>query len=101
MKTLEQIKKEVAKDTGESDFDFIFETEISIGDYKTAKMLWDNVFYKYVYQFEDKETIHKQIGFGKDHDKIMERVFDCIDYSPDKTRENLCREFDLKIENYF
>ncbi len=98
MKKLKQIKKEVAQYTGETDFDFIFKTEISLGDYKTAKILWDKVFYQYVYQFDDKETIDKQI---EDHKNIMERVFDCIDYSPDKTRENLCKEFDLKIENYF
>jgi hypothetical protein len=34
-------------------------------------------------------------------EEILNRVFKCIDYSPDKTRENLCKEFNLKMEDYF
>jgi len=37
MKTIDEIKKEVAKECAEEHFEVIFEAEISVGDYEQAR----------------------------------------------------------------
>lgn len=51
MKTIEEIKKEVAKECGEEHFEVIFEAEIDCGDYNQAKRLWEMVGDRYIKQF--------------------------------------------------
>lgn len=52
MKTLEDIKNEVAKECAEEHFDVIFEAEILVGDYEQARRLWNEVGDRYIKQFE-------------------------------------------------
>lgn len=52
MKSIDEIKKEIAKECGEEHFDVIFECEIQIRDYKTAKKLWNEVGRRYIKQFK-------------------------------------------------
>lgn len=53
MKTIDEIKKEVAKECAEEHFEVIFEAEISVGDYKQARRLWNEVGDRYIKQFEN------------------------------------------------
>ncbi len=53
MKTIDEIKIEVANECGEEHFDVIFEAEISVGDYEEARRLWNEVGDRYIKQFED------------------------------------------------
>jgi hypothetical protein len=53
MKTIDQIKKDVAKECAEEHFDVIFEAEIMVGDYEQARRLWDEVGNRYIKQFEE------------------------------------------------
>lgn len=55
MRTLDEIKLEVAKECGEEHFDVIFESEIMVGDFEQAKRLWDEVGKRYIRQFEIEE----------------------------------------------
>ncbi len=50
-KTIEEIKKEVAKECFEDEFDIIFEAEILVGDFETARRLWREVGDRYINQF--------------------------------------------------
>ena len=61
MKTIDEIKKEVAKECGEEHFDLIFKGEIIIGDYGQARRLWNEVGNRYINQFEYNENINKNI----------------------------------------
>jgi hypothetical protein len=54
MKTIDEIKKEVAKECAEEHFEVIFEAEIMVGDYETARRLWNEVGDRYIKQFENK-----------------------------------------------
>jgi len=54
-KTIEEIKKEVAKECVEEHFEVIFEAEIAVGDYETARALWRRVGDRYIDQFIEKE----------------------------------------------
>lgn len=51
MKTLEEIKKEVANKYGEEYFDVLFESEIIVGDFEQARKLWKEVGDMYINQF--------------------------------------------------
>lgn len=53
-KTIEEIKKEVAKECAEDHFEVIFEAEIEIGDFKTAQRIWNRVGELYIAQFKAK-----------------------------------------------
>ena len=55
MKTIEEIKKEVANECIEEHFEVIFEAEIMAGDYEQARRLWNEVGDRYIKQFENKE----------------------------------------------
>lgn len=54
MKTIDEIKKEVAKECAEEHFEVIFEAEIIAGDYEQARRLWNGVGDRYIKQFENK-----------------------------------------------
>lgn len=54
MKTIDEIKKEVAKECAEEHFEVIFEAEILVGDYEQARRLWKEVGDRYIKQFENK-----------------------------------------------
>ena len=54
MKTIDQIKKEVAKECAEEHFEVIFEAEIIVGDYEQARRLWNEVGDRYIKQFENE-----------------------------------------------
>ena len=54
MKTIDEIKKEIAKECAEEHFEVIFEAEISVGDYEQARRLWNEVGDRYIKQFENK-----------------------------------------------
>lgn len=54
MKTIDDIKKELASECAEEHFEVIFEAEIMCGDYDQAKRLWNEVGNRYVAQFEVK-----------------------------------------------
>ncbi|MGG5486278.1 hypothetical protein [Gaetbulibacter sp. PBL-D1] len=51
MKSIDEIKKEVANECGEEHFEVLFDSEISVGDYKTARKLYDTVLDRYFKQF--------------------------------------------------
>lgn len=53
-KTIDEIKKDVAKQCAEEHFDVIFESEILVGDYEQARKLWNEVGDRYIKQFEKK-----------------------------------------------
>ncbi len=53
MKTIEDIKKEVAKECAEKHFEVIFEAEISVGNYEQALRLWNEVGNRYIKQFQN------------------------------------------------
>ena len=55
MKTIQQIKKEIAKECGEKHFEVLFESEISVGDYTTALKLWNRIGKRYIQQFKDSD----------------------------------------------
>jgi hypothetical protein len=57
MKTIEEIKKEVANECAEEHFDVIFESEILVGDYQQARKLWNEVGKRYIDQFENQENM--------------------------------------------
>lgn len=50
-KTIEEIKKEVAKECSEEHFDVIFEAEVMAGDFNNAQLLWNEVGRRYIEQF--------------------------------------------------
>jgi len=52
--TIDEIKKEVAKECAEEHFEVIFEAEISVGDYEQARRLWNEVGDRYIKQFENE-----------------------------------------------
>lgn len=53
MKTLEQIKKELAKEIGEdSGIDFMVEAECDVGDYDAARSLWMEVINRFIKQYD-------------------------------------------------
>ena len=54
MKTIDEIKKEVAKECAEEHFEVIFDAEISVGGYEQARRLWNEVGDRYIKQFENK-----------------------------------------------
>ena len=51
MKSIEEIQKEVAKESGEEHFEVLLNAEILVGDYKTARNLLIRVANRYVDQF--------------------------------------------------
>jgi len=53
MKTIDEIKEEVAAKCAEEHFEVIFEAEIDVGNYEQARRLWNEVGTKYIKQFED------------------------------------------------
>ena len=55
IKTIEEIKKEVAKECAEEHFEVIFEAEIMCGDFKTAEWLWNEVGKRYINQFKESK----------------------------------------------
>lgn len=55
MKTIEQIKRDIAIECGEENFDLIFESEILVGDYEQARKLWNEVGNRYINQYENQE----------------------------------------------
>lgn len=52
MKTIDEIKKEVASECAEEHFDVIFEEEINVGDYEEALRIWNEVGNRYINQFK-------------------------------------------------
>lgn len=54
MKTINEIKKDIAEECAEEHFEVLFEAEIEVGDYETARKLWNEVGDRYVKQFETK-----------------------------------------------
>jgi len=60
--TIDEIKKEVAQECSEDNFEVLFEAEITVGDYDTAKSLWKSVGDRYVYQFMEKEAVEYVLG---------------------------------------
>ncbi len=58
MKTLEEIKAEIAKEIGEPNgFDFQFEEEVQVGDYVTAKALYSDLIDRYIKQFMQPDEL--------------------------------------------
>jgi hypothetical protein len=57
MKTIEEIKKEIAEECGEKHFDILVETEMSVGDYEQAKKLLMELENRFIDQFKKKEVI--------------------------------------------
>jgi len=53
IKTIEEIKNEIAKECVEDYFEVIFNAEISVGDYEQAKKLWNEVGERYINQFKN------------------------------------------------
>ena len=68
MKTIDEIKKEVAKECGEDHFEVLLEAEISIEDFETARMLLRTVADRYVNQFIE-------------HDELADAGYIDIEYS--------------------
>lgn len=58
MKTIDEIKKEIAKECVEEHFEVIFEAEIMAGDFEQARRLWNAVGERYIRQFENKGNEH-------------------------------------------
>jgi len=54
MKTIEEIKKYIAKESNEEDFEVLLQSEIDSGYYETAKKLWNKVGERYINQFEER-----------------------------------------------
>lgn len=65
METIEQIKKQVAKECAEEHFEVIFEAEIMAGDFEQARRLWNEVGDRYVRQFEKKPNKHPLENINK------------------------------------
>lgn len=55
MKTIDEIKSEVAKECGEKHFDVLIQAELSIGDLRTARKLYDTVLDRFFNQFNEEE----------------------------------------------
>ena len=63
MKTIDEIKKEVAKECAEEHFDLLFDSEIEVGDYETARKLYYDVIDRYIGQYitaDVEESIRKK-----------------------------------------
>ena len=52
MKTIDEIKKEIAIECGENHFDVLFHAEMSVGDYEQARLLYIQVIDRYIAQFK-------------------------------------------------
>lgn len=52
IKSIDKIKKEIALECAEEHFDVLFEEEINIGDYNTARSLWNEIGDRYIKQFD-------------------------------------------------
>jgi CxxC motif-containing protein len=61
IKTIEQIKKEIALECVEEHFEVIFEAEIMVGDFDAAERLWNEVGKRYINQF--KKIKNESRGF--------------------------------------
>ena len=51
MKTRQQIEQEIAEECGEKSFDVLLESEINVGDYKTAKFIMKRASKRFLKQF--------------------------------------------------
>lgn len=71
MKTLEEIKKEVASECFEEHFDVLLQSEIDVGDYVIARALLIDVANRYVDQFSKIEITPGVFGkFNDDYNSI-------------------------------
>jgi len=57
MKSIEEIKKEVANERSEENFEVLLDAEISAGDLKTAKRLLMKVVERYIAQYTEIENL--------------------------------------------
>ena len=57
MKSIEEIKKEIANECGEDHFEVQLDAEISAGDLKTAKRLLMKVVERYIAQYTEIENL--------------------------------------------
>ena len=57
MKSIEEIKKEIANECAEDNFEVLLDAELSAGDLKTAKRLLIQVVERYIAQYAEIEKL--------------------------------------------
>jgi len=57
MKTIEEIKKEVANECAEEHFEVLLDAELSVGNLKMAKRLLTQVVERYIAQYAEIENL--------------------------------------------